>query len=155
MLPLVSIHFPTFNHERFVAQAIDSALNQSYENIEICISDDYSTDGTREILRSYAKSHQDVIRVNFQAANVGMVKNLNAALEMCAGKYVCFLTGDDYFYPDKVRRQVQLFERDRTLALVGHLIRTIDSEGTELKSALDLNLAGRGPRKWIENGPLY
>lgn len=97
--PLVSIMIPTYNQEAYISQAIESALMQDYNNIEIIISDDCSTDRTREIAKRYLSDHR--VKYYRNSTNLGRVKNYHHTLyDLTSGEWVINLDGDDY-YTDK------------------------------------------------------
>jgi glycosyltransferase involved in cell wall biosynthesis len=110
-LPLVSVFMPCFNQERYVAQAIDSALSQDYPNLELVVGDDSSTDGTWEIVRRYQTENPTRIRAFRNERNLGITKNCNEILRRCTGKYIAFHAGDDLFMPGKLSIQVAAMER--------------------------------------------
>lgn len=94
--PLVSIMIPTYNQSKWLSAAVDSALKQDYPNVEIIISDDHSSDDTREILKKYAT--QSRVKVFTNQNNLGRVANYKYTLEKYAsGDWVVNLDGDDYF----------------------------------------------------------
>ena len=98
-LPKVSIMIPTYNQENYIAQAIESALMQDYDNIEIIISDDCSTDRTEEIAKRYLSDHR--VKYFRNSTNLGRVKNYHHTLyDLSSGEWVINLDGDDY-YTDK------------------------------------------------------
>ena len=101
MLPLISVNLPTFNRARFVAQAIDSVLRQTFTNWELNIVDNCSTDGTWEIISSYKDSR---IRTYRNEENKGMVFSWNRAVQLSRGQYVCYLADDDWFHPNRLER---------------------------------------------------
>jgi len=107
--PLVSVAVITYNQKGFLKECVDSILNQDYENLEIIIADDCSTDGTTEIAREYQKSYPHKIRLALAEKNGGITKNCNSALQMCTGELVCLTGGDDIFLPGKITKQVQWF----------------------------------------------
>ena len=92
---LISVVMPCFNAENFLRQAIDSALCQTYQNIELIVVDDGSTDTSRQILSSYG----DRIRVIDQA-NRGPYPARNRGVSISRGEYIAFLDADDYWSPD-------------------------------------------------------
>ena len=106
--PLLSIASITYNHEQFIAQAIESWLMQktSFE-IEIIIGEDCSTDNTRAIIEKYRKLHPDLIKLIISESNVGMMPNFIRTLAACRGKYIALCEGDDYWTdPYKLQKQV-------------------------------------------------
>lgn len=115
--PLVSIAMITYNHERFIANAIDSVLTQDYHNIEIIISDDLSTDKTIEIINKYTEQYFDKIKLLTAEKNVGAAANWFKCVSACTGKYVIGLSGDDEFYPDILFKQATIMENDSDIAM--------------------------------------
>lgn len=107
MLPLISVNVPTFNRARFVAQAIDSVLRQTFTNWELNIVDNCSTDGTWEIISSYKDSR---IRTFRNEENKGMVFSWNRAVQLSRGQYVCFLADDDWFAPNRLERLLKFLQ---------------------------------------------
>jgi len=95
---VISICTLTYNHEKFISKAIESALEQkcSYK-IEMIISDDCSTDNTVEIIKEYAAKYPGIIKPIFNAKNLGPKKNNVQCLTACTGKYIAGLEGDDYW----------------------------------------------------------
>jgi glycosyltransferase involved in cell wall biosynthesis len=100
--PLVSIVIPVYNGSNYMQCAIDSALGQDYDNIEVIVVNDGSTDNTDEI----AKSYGDKIRY-FSKENGGVSTALNLAIENARGEYISWLSHDDYYLPNKVSRQIE------------------------------------------------
>ena len=96
---LVSVVMPCFNARRFIEQAVDSALGQSYGNVELVVVDDGSTDGSREILARLASRHQHRMTVLHQA-NEGPYPARNAGLRHARGSFIAFLDADDYWAQD-------------------------------------------------------
>jgi glycosyltransferase involved in cell wall biosynthesis len=105
----------TYNHEAWIASAIDSALAQSVPfSVEILVADDCSTDGTREIVREYAERHPETIRTFLPDQNLGVAGIWLRAARQCRGEYVAILEGDDYWTsPEKLARQVALLDSHR------------------------------------------
>ena len=104
--PLVSIMVITYNHVDFIGAALDSALAQTYPNIEIIVGDDGSTDGTAEIVDSYAERFPQRIRAMPRKVNTGVTginENSSRVLRACRGKYLCVLEGDDSVIPREDR----------------------------------------------------
>ena len=111
-LPLVSVAMTTYNHEYYLIDALESAINQRTEFCyEIIIGEDYSTDRTREIVKTYHKSHPELIKPIFQTENIGARLNFESVLYNCSGKYLAILEGDDYWInKDKLQIQVDFLE---------------------------------------------
>ena len=100
--PLVSIVIPVYNGENYVREAIDSALAQTYKNVEVIVVNDGSTDKTEEICLSYSRK----IRY-FSKKNGGTSTALNLGIKNMKGEYFSWLSHDDKYYPDKIKRQIE------------------------------------------------
>ena len=111
--PLVSIISPTYNHERFVADCIESVLAQSYTNWEMIIIDDGSTDKTFSVAKTYVEKDS---RIHvFTQKNIGIFRlgeSYNFALGKSQGKYIAILECDDVWFPDKLEVQVRTMEEN-------------------------------------------
>ena len=114
--PLVSIVIPVYNGSNYMKEAIESALAQTYSNIEIIVVNDGSTDNTESIALSYG----DKIRY-FSKENGGVATALNMAIENALGEYISWLSHDDLYYPHKIKTQIEklshykLSERENTI----------------------------------------
>lgn len=110
--PYISVMIITYNHERYISKAIESVLRQeTSHSLEIVVSDDCSTDATRQIVWDYYKAHPQIIRYLFRPRNLGFQKNFIETLKSCRGRYVAVLDGDDYWVPpDKITNQIELLE---------------------------------------------
>jgi len=95
--PLVTVAMVTYNSEKYVDVAIQSVLASSYKNFELIISDDASKDNTWNIIQSYEDTR---IRAYRNSKNIGEYPNRNKCIELANGKYLIFIDGDDYLYPD-------------------------------------------------------
>ena len=116
--PLVSIISPTYNHEKFITDCIESVLSQTYTNWEMIIVDDGSTDGTFAITEKYAKKDKR-IQVHTQQ-NIGIFRlgeTYNFALSTSNGKYIAVLEGDDIWLPEKLEKQVAVLEQNDKIVL--------------------------------------
>lgn len=124
--PLVSIIIPTYNRCYYLQQAIDSAVKQTYRNIEVIISDNCSIDDTQEIVESFLDPR---IKYWQHPKNIGMFANQIHALKMAKGKYIASLHDDDLWEPDFLKKLVPILENNDNfiLAFCDQLI--IDSEG--------------------------
>jgi glycosyltransferase involved in cell wall biosynthesis len=106
-IPKVTIATITYNSEKFVAQAIESVLAQSFTDFEYLISDDCSTDGTWDIIQTYKDPR---IRAWRNAPNLGEYPNRNKTLYEAKGKYIIWIDGDDIFYPHGLEFMVKMLE---------------------------------------------
>lgn len=122
--PLVSIYIPAFNCEKYIEKCIDSALNQTVPDLEVCVCDDGSTDQTPKILQEKYSGHPRVRWM--RQKNGGIGKASNAALRMCRGYYIGQLDSDDFLNPDAVEICLKEFMADRRLACVYTTNKNID-----------------------------
>ena len=110
--PVVSVLVPTYNHEKYLEEAIDSILMQDYGNIQIVISDDYSSDGARNIVSNYLEKYPNRIIGILAEKNEGVTVNCNRALEKCTGKYIAMFSGDDVLLGGYISTMVNHMEAD-------------------------------------------
>lgn len=104
---LVSIIIPTHNRSEYVKRAIQSCLDQTYEDIEVIVVDDASTDNTEGVVTSFSDERVTYVRND---ENLGAPKTRNRGLDLARGEYINFLDDDDELLPEKVREQVALFQ---------------------------------------------
>lgn len=118
----VSVCMITYNHENFIREAIEGVLMQKTNFlIEFLISEDFSTDCTRKIVKEYAEKHPDIIRVLLPEKNLGMSKNFLETLKACNGKYIALCEGDDYWTdPYKLQKQVDFLETNKEYSICSH-----------------------------------
>jgi glycosyltransferase involved in cell wall biosynthesis len=106
-LPLVSILIPLYNSEKYITETIQSCLNQTYKNIEVIIVDDGSTDNSYQVAKSY---ESDILKV-YKQENAGACRARNYAFELSSGDYIQYLDADDLLSPNKIEKQIELFEQ--------------------------------------------
>ncbi|HZV71281.1 MAG TPA: glycosyltransferase family A protein [Saprospiraceae bacterium] len=130
---MVSIITPTYNHARFIAQCIESVLQQGYPDWEMIIVNDGSTDQTGLIAQQYAEKDSRIYVIN--QANKGVFKLgeiYNTALHISKGKYIAILEGDDTWEPYKLEHQVDILEKDPSIVLTWGKIAVVNEDGTEI-----------------------
>ncbi len=144
--PLVSIAVICYQNEAFLHECIESILNQTYTSVEIIIADDGSTDNSAEIIKSYASSHENISCI-LSPVNKGISNNLNLALELCRGPYICMIAGDDVMYSHKIEKQVEFLELNKDFSLCFHNVDVFDnSANTVIYRWLDKYLPGRNAK---------
>ena len=138
--PVVSVFVPTYQHIDFIGECVEGVLMQQTSfPFEFIIGEDFSTDGTREMVLEYAKKHPGLIRVITADRNVGIKANLTRGLKACRGKYVALCDGDDYWTdPLKLQKQVAFMEANPDYALCFHSHR-IKKDGRLLKTLYPKN----------------
>ncbi len=122
--PKVSILIDNYNYGRFLQEAIDSALNQTYSPTDVIVVDDGSTDNSREIIASYGNKINPVLK-----ENGGEASAYNAGFAASQGDIICFLNSDDAFGPEKVAEVVAAFGDRQDLGLCCHSVKWVDIDG--------------------------
>jgi glycosyltransferase involved in cell wall biosynthesis len=128
---ILSVVVMTYNHAAFIAQAIDSVLMQKVKcDFEILISEDYSTDGTREIVTDYQSRHPDQIRLLLSERNLRSNIIVRRGVEAARGTYIAFLDGDDYWLcADKLQMQLDFLAAHPQCSICFHNARVLYEDG--------------------------
>ncbi|MCU0546425.1 MAG: glycosyltransferase [Oscillatoriaceae cyanobacterium Prado104] len=125
--PQVSVIIPAYNADRYIVQAVESALSQSFTDLEIIVADDGSTDRTREVLQPYINR----IRYIYHE-NQGVAAARNRACQLARGEFLAFLDADDYFLPEKIEKQIACFAADPALDMVQTGWSIVDEAGRDI-----------------------
>lgn len=115
--PLVSIITPVYNHEKFIGATIDGVLSQTYQNWELLVVDDQSSDGSWEIIQKYAKKDSR-IKAFRNEINKGLIENWKFLIDNSKGEYIAFLEGDDLFCKENLAKKMAVFEQYPDLGMV-------------------------------------
>lgn len=131
--PFVSVLIDTYNHERFIEEAIVSVLEQDFPSLqtEIIVVDDGSTDHTSEIVHKF----EPRVRL-LRKPNGGQASAFNAGISQANGEFVAFLDGDDWWAPKKLTRVLEAFRKEPALGFVGHGIIETYGDGRQMSHAL-------------------
>lgn len=131
----VSVIVPVYNHEKYLAKALDSILVQKTKySFEILIGEDCSTDGSRAIVKEYEREHPDVIRAFCRTKNIGPTKNGYALYMASRGRYIALLEGDDYWCDEyKLERQISFLDTHSEYIGVAHNFCKVDQNGCTTK----------------------
>ncbi len=113
---LVSVLLPSYNHEKFISETIDSVLAQTFKDFEFIIIDDFSRDRSKEIIKEY-KEKDNRIKFLFHNENIGISKTENELLNMAKGKYIAFLNSDDVWDKKKLEKQLKVLESNENLII--------------------------------------
>ncbi|MHA6532036.1 glycosyltransferase [Paenibacillus sp. BAC0078] len=116
MMVKVSVLLPVYNSERYIEEAVHSILQQTYQDFEIVIIDDGSTDGT---LKKIQKIKSEKIKLTSHQENIGLVRTLNEGLSLCTGKYIARMDADDIALPNRFERQVAYMEANPDVGACG------------------------------------
>lgn len=129
-VPLISIIIPSYNYARYLSQAIDSALGQTYPKIEVIVVDNTSADNSIEVLQSYG----DRVRW-FQQPNQGVSGSRNRGIKESRGELIAFMDADDVWLPEKLARQMEMLSNPR-VGMVYCGLQYIDADGKPLEKNL-------------------
>jgi glycosyltransferase involved in cell wall biosynthesis len=117
MASLVSVVIPAYNGDRFIAETIESVLQQTYPAWELIVVDDGSTDQTQQIVQAYCDRYPAQIHYHYQS-NQGVARARTAGIKLSRGEYIALLDQDDLLLPDKLFLQVACFQADPTIGIV-------------------------------------
>lgn len=132
---LVSVIVPVYNAEVFLKDTIESAINQSYKNLEIILVDDMSTDDSRKVIKYYEEKYENVKSI-FLEKNSGVAKARNIGIKNSKGRYIAFLDSDDVWDKDKIKKQVEFMKvNNYYFTFTGY--RFIDENGEKLKTVVE------------------
>jgi glycosyltransferase involved in cell wall biosynthesis len=129
-IPLVSVVMPVYNSDKYLKEAIASILSQTYNNLELVIVNDGSTDLSREIICSFSDPRIHFLENEF---NSGIVFTRNRGLDAARGEFVATLDSDDIAMPERLEKQVDFLSRNPEYGMCGTFYTTINSEGGFLK----------------------
>ncbi len=115
-MPKISVIMPVYNAEKYVREAIDSILSQTFRDFEFIIIDDGSSDSSVDIVKAY---HDERIRLYVNEQNMGVAKTLNKGLELATGEYIARMDSDDISLPQRFEKQLAYLENHRNVGVLG------------------------------------
>lgn len=125
-MPLVTVLLPVYNAERFIAEAVQSVLNQTFTDFELLVIDDGSTDRSAEIIKRFSDPR---IRYLKNETNQRLIKTLNRGLLEAKGEFIARMDSDDVCFPQRLERQLQFFKREQDVSVAGTFAIRIDETG--------------------------
>ncbi|MGR9051114.1 MAG: glycosyltransferase family 2 protein [Gammaproteobacteria bacterium] len=128
-MPEVSVIIPLYNHSQFIKEAVDSVLQQSFEDFELIIIDDGSKDDSYQVAKSIVDSR---IRL-YQQQNQGAHNTINRGISLAAGTYIAILNSDDIWMPDRLQKCIDVFNGDASIAAVFSRVECIDADGALIR----------------------
>lgn len=129
--PFVSVIMPAYNAERFIRQAIESVQSQTFIFWELLVIDDGSSDGTCAVVQELAEKDMR-IRLIRNEKNIGVARTRNAGIDLAQGEMIAFLDSDDYWYPEKLEKQLYLAQQTGADAVYcSYMMKYEDGSGTE------------------------
>jgi len=132
-MPKVSVVMSVYNGERYLREAVDSILNQTFTDFEFIIIDDDSTDSTWRILTAYAAKDSRMVLIRNED-NIGLTRSLNRGVAVAGGEYIARHDADDISLPERLATQVSYMELHRPVALISSGVRFIDRAGHKLNA---------------------
>jgi len=137
--PKVSVLMPAYNAEKYIGEAIESILNQTFKDFEFIIINDGSTDNTAKIVRKYA-NHDKRIKFIDNKNNRGIVAVLNQGLDLCTGKYIARMDSDDISLPERLEKQVEYMDEHHECGVVGAAIKLFGAKSGIWRNASSVKL---------------
>jgi len=148
--PTVSVLVKSYNHATYVRQTIESVLSQSFQDFEIVVTDDGSTDETPDILRSFDDPR---VRLEVWSENQGISAAMNATIARARGRYLAILNSDDWALPGRLEKQVAFLDRNEDVSAVFGLPHPVDDSGEPTAAFNDfhapLRFADYSRRSWL------
>ncbi len=116
MNPLITVLMPVYNAEKHIEETIKSILNQTYKEFELLLIDDGCTDNTIKIIK---KNRDERIKIIKNEKNIGLTKSLNKGIRLAKGKYIARMDSDDIMFKNRLKKQIEVLEKEKEIALVG------------------------------------
>ena len=153
----VSILMPTYNHEKYISKAIESALAQKTTfSFELLINDDCSTDGTAKIAQDYANKYPHIIQYFHQEQNLGLLKNYKFLFEKARGKYIAILESDDLWNDiHNLEKKISFLEQNEDTGLIASETKIIDENENIIRiSSSDIHQSDNWYESMLYENPL-
>ena len=146
-VPVISVLMPAYNAEKYIAESIESILNQTFTDFEFIIIDDCSTDKTWEIIQKYTDKDKRIIAMRNEK-NLKIARTLNKGLDLVRGKYIARMDSDDWSYHDRLQKQFDFMEANPEIGVSGGTME-VCNENLIKKSYRKYNLTDSKIRKKI------
>jgi glycosyltransferase involved in cell wall biosynthesis len=143
----ISVLMPAYNAEKYISEAIESILNQTFKDFEFIVIDDCSTDGTGKIINRYAAEDPRIIFLRNES-NLKISKTLNRGIDIARGKYIARMDADDWSYPDRLQKQFDFMEKNPEVGVSGGAV-DICNEQMKITGRRKYNLSDSDIRKKI------
>ncbi len=134
--PIVSVVLPVYNGEKFLSEAIESVLNQTFGDFELVIINDGSTDSSLSIIQNFMSEDTRIKLIDRE--NKGLVTSLNEGIAIAKGQYIARMDADDICLPTRLSEQVSFLEKHPTVAVLGTQATMIDENGLKIGSVRTL-----------------
>ena len=123
----LTVLMSVYNGEKYLREAVDSILSQTFRDFEFLIINDGSSDGTAQILESYDDPR---MRIVYNEENIGLTRSLNKGLKLARGEYIARMDADDISLPERLEKQVEFLDAHPEVGVLGTWVEVIDGEGT-------------------------
>lgn len=130
---MISVVMSVYNAEKYLKEAIESVLNQTYQNFELIIVNDCSSDGSVVILQDYQKRYE-CINLIHNESNLGLTKNLNLALSIAKGEYIARMDADDVCDIERFQKQIDFLNKNESIDILGTFTYDVDGDGKTIRS---------------------
>jgi glycosyltransferase involved in cell wall biosynthesis len=120
---------PVYNGEKYIRQAIDSVMQQTYSNFELLLIDDASTDSSVEIIKGYTDPRIRLIR---NENNLGISDSRNRGIDLCNTEYIALMDDDDIALPTRLEKEIEFLDKNQDIDVVGGHLRVIDHKGQDM-----------------------
>lgn len=145
--PMISVIMPAYNADKYIAQAIESVLDQTYKQFELIIINDCSTDNTGKIISSYKKKDNRIVVIT-NKKNLKLARSLNKGISIAKGKYIARMDADDWSYPDRFNKQTLFMEKHPQVGILGGKMNVCD-EHLKIINSRSYSLSDKEIRKKI------
>jgi glycosyltransferase involved in cell wall biosynthesis len=149
----VSVVIPSYNHQRFIVKCIESVLTQTFQDFEIIIIDDCSSDGSVDQIKSFKDER---IKFEINSSNNGATSTVNRGISLARGEFIAILSSDDLWHKDKLERQIGFMDGNPDVGAVFSLAELIDENGLSLLNSSDqyaniFHQSNRGRHAWLNH----
>lgn len=128
--PKISVITPAYNTEKYIKEAIESILRQTFTDFEFIIVDDCSTDKTWEIIQNYAKMDSRIV-ASRNEKNLGIAENRNKGISLARGKYIVWQDSDDISFPNRLEKQYEFMENNLDVGICGGYLQFFNEKGDQ------------------------
>ncbi len=126
----VSVITPAYNAEKYISEAVESILDQTFSNFEYIVLDDRSDDDTAKIVEKYSEEDERIVLIR-NPRRLGISENRNEGVRRAKGKYIVWQDADDISYPDRIKKQYEFMERHPDVGILGGFLDFFDNSGTK------------------------
>lgn len=138
-IPRISVLMPAYNSEKYIGEAIESILNQTYADFEFIIINDGSTDNTAKIIKEYAQRDNRIRFIN-HSKNKGLIGVLNEGLDLCCGEYIARMDSDDISLPTRFEKQIEYMDAHPECGVLGTWFQIFGNKNESIQWSQDIKI---------------